>query len=64
MDVVGDKIFIIGGVGRYDYTNMIYEINPKNKSIKSIDMEDWNGPDVMAFHKTIRYGEKIIVYGG
>ena len=64
VNLVNNKIFIIGGVGRNSYTNLIYKINPKNYEVSCIDMDDQNGPDLLAFHKTVCYGQKIIVYGG
>ena len=27
-------------------------------------MNDQNGPDLLAFHKVINYGNKLIIYGG
>ena len=64
LNIVNDKIYIIGGISRNSYSNTIYTINLKNWQINEIDMHDPNGPDLIAFHKTILYGDKIIVYGG
>ena len=33
-------MFIIGGVGRNSYTNLIYKVNPENYQITCIDMDD------------------------
>lgn len=30
LNLVNGKIFIIGGVGRNSYTNLIYRVDPKN----------------------------------
>lgn len=57
-------MYIIGGVGKNSYTNYVYHINLEDWSIKFIEMADKNGPDLLAFHKTIRYEEKLIIYGG
>ena len=64
LNIVNNQIYIIGGINRNNYSNTIYTIKLKNWVINEIDMDDPNGPDLIAFHKTILYGDKIIVYGG
>lgn len=32
--------------------------------IKKEHMDDKNAPEMLAFHKTVVYGDKIIIYGG
>ena len=64
MNALGNKVYILGGKDRDSYTNNIYivEFNPFRLSL--VEVVDNNGPSSIAFHKTITYGEKLIVYGG
>lgn len=64
MNLLKGKLYVIGGLGRNSYTNRVYEVNPENWKITCIDMIDQNGPDLLAFHKVINYGNKLIIYGG
>ena len=64
MNLVQDQLYIIGGVGRNSFQNILYQINLKTMKQRQEHMDDKNAPEMMAFHKTIVYGNKIIVYGG
>lgn len=63
-NLVNNKIFIIGGVGRKSYTNLIYEIDPESYEVTCIEMDGQNGPDLLAFHVSVRIKDKLIVFGG
>ena len=64
MNVLGNKVYILGGKDRDSYTNNIFVIEFNPFRLNLIEVVDNNGPTSIAFHKTISYGEKLIVYGG
>jgi hypothetical protein len=64
MNGLGNKVYILGGKDRDSYTNNIFVIEFNPFRLKLIEVVDNNGPTSIAFHKTISYGEKLIVYGG
>ncbi len=64
MNLIGNKIYVLGGVGRNSYTNKIYEIDPMTWKVELIEMCDENGPEELGFHRALNYGEKLIIYNG
>lgn len=64
MNLVKDQLYIIGGVGRNSFQNILYQINLKTMKPRQEHMDDKYAPEMMAFHKTVVYGDKIIIYGG
>ena len=64
MDAIGPKIYIYGGFCRNSFINSILEVNPDNFEVDVIEMDDKNSPSKISFHRTVKYGEKIIIYGG
>ena len=64
LNVINNKVYIIGGVGKESYTNFIYEIDLETWRVRIKEMDDKNGPDMLAFHKTVTFNDKVIVYGG
>jgi hypothetical protein len=61
---IGNKVYIFGGKDRDSYTNNIFEIELNPFRLNLIEVADSQGPKSIGFHKTITYGEKLIVYGG
>lgn len=64
MDAIGPKIYIYGGFCRNSFINSILEVNPDDLDVNVIEMNDKNAPNQISFHRTVKYGEKIIMYGG
>lgn len=64
MNAIGPKIYIYGGFCRNSFINSILELNPDDLDVKVIEMVDKNSPNKISFHRTVKYGEKIIMYGG
>lgn len=64
MNAIGPKIYIYGGFCRNSFINSILEVNPDDLDVKVIEMVDKNSPNKISFHRTVKYGEKIIMYGG
>lgn len=64
MNAIGPKIYIYGGFCRNSFINSILEVNPDDLDVKVIEMVDKNSPNQISFHRTVKYGEKIIMYGG
>ena len=64
MNAIGSKIYIYGGFCRNSFINSILEVNPDDLDVNVIEMVDKNSPNEISFHRTVKYGEKIIVYGG
>lgn len=64
LNALGGKLYIFGGQVRETFTNTTYVFNYKTKTVQNLEMSDVNGPPALAFHKTVVYGEKLILFGG
>ena len=64
LTTVGGKLFMFGGKDRDSFTNNIFKIEFNPFKIKLLEVYDSNGPSPIGFHKAIKYGEKLIIYGG
>lgn len=64
MNSIGNYVYILGGKDRDSFTNNLYIIEFNPFKLKMIEIIDNNGPWTIGFHKTISYGEKLIVFGG
>ncbi|CAD8082811.1 unnamed protein product [Paramecium sonneborni] len=65
MTGIGNEFYIFGGRGTgHNFKNDLHILNPRTKELRII--EDTKGPipDPRAFHNAIKYGNKIIYYGG
>lgn len=61
---LGGKLYIFGGQVRETFSNTTYVFDYKTKTVQNLEMGDANGPPAIAFHKTVTYGEKLILFGG
>lgn len=64
MNLIQDQLFIIGGVGRNSFQNIMYQIDLRTMKLRQEHMDDKNAPEMLAFHKSVAYGDKLIIYGG
>lgn len=61
---VGGKLFMFGGKDRDSFTNNLFRIELEPFKVKQMHLLDSNGPSPIGFHKALKYGEKLIIYGG
>ena len=40
INLIDNKLYIIGGIGRNSYTSIIYELNLDDWKVRYIDMDD------------------------
>lgn len=64
LNALGGKLYIFGGQVKETFTNTFYLFNYNTLNVQSVEMGDLNGPPAVAFHNTIVYGEKLIIFGG
>lgn len=64
LTTVGGKLFMFGGKDRDSFTNNIFRIEFNPFKVKLMEVFDPNGPSPIGFHKVLKYGEKLIIYGG
>lgn len=60
---IGDEFYIFGGCGS-NFSNNFYVINSTTHALQVIDDSKGPIPDPRAYHNAIKYGNKIIIYGG
>lgn len=64
LTTIGGKLFMFGGKDRDSFTNNVFRIEFNPFKVKQLEMLDSNGPSPIGFHKALKYGEKLIIYGG
>lgn len=64
MNSTGSNIYIYGGLCRDSFINSVLKLNPDTMEVEVQEMYDPNSPQKICFHKTIKFGEKLIIYGG
>ena len=64
MNAIGNGIYIYGGFCRDSFINSILKLNPDDMEVEVHEMYDKNSPQRICFHATVKYGQKLIIYGG
>lgn len=64
MTLIDNKLFIFGGLLRDTFTNNMLKISFNPFKVKELKHLGTNAPTPIGFHKAIKYGEKLIIYGG
>lgn len=64
MNVVDSKIWIFGGCFQSSFLGSMIVVDPKNHSADIFQAMDVNAPEQLGFHRTITYGNKILMFGG
>ncbi|EGR34838.1 hypothetical protein IMG5_000660 [Ichthyophthirius multifiliis] len=63
MNRIGDYVYIWAGY-RGQYLDNLWRMNVNTYDADLIDMQSGTIPDERAYHQTVNYGQKILLYGG
>jgi len=64
MNVICDNVYIFGGMANVKFTNTMYVYNPRTAEFSIIEDQSGDIPEPRAFHHTMVFGTKLLVYGG
>lgn len=63
MTIIGEEIFIFGGKVRDSLSNSLYVVSRIQGKVKTLEKSGENSPQNLVSHKSIAYGQKLIVLG-
>lgn len=63
INIVGNIVYIFGGCRGGHYTNNFWSYNIKEQEIEHVNYVG-PAPSCRAYHKTVSFGNKILLYGG
>lgn len=64
MSLVGEELYIFGGVFREGLSNSLQVFNPITEKFRDVEFKDSEGPPPFAYHSAITLGQKICLFGG
>lgn len=64
MTMIDGRLFIFGGLLRDTFTNNMFKVSFNPFKVKELKYLGQNAPTPIGFHMAIKYGEKLIIYGG
>lgn len=59
-----DKVYIFGGKRNRVFCSDLFELNVETNEAALLDCADPNSPGPVGFHKTVVFGQKLLVLGG
>lgn len=62
MNLVNSQIWVYGGYHSNSFIGLMIKIDPQNLNVSFVNSV--NGPGQLGFHKSLTYGNKIIMFGG
>lgn len=62
MNLINSKIWVFGGYHSNSFMGSMIQIDPVSLSASIV--QTFNGPERLGFHKSLTYGNKIIMFGG